>query len=171
MARLLSFKKVNDYFEELATKHVDINDFVGTSPVELANKAASVDGLKTTLVFYDYYGKLSGNDQRTFNNRKISFSVVETGVRADDFPAQDNAIDKCEAIGLEVLSRINVWSKMPESGWLYKNFEKETATWEQVRSEGSEGFWGMDFSFELKTIEPLVVDPSKWSDGDIFCTT
>lgn len=170
MARVLSFKIVNDYFEDLANKHVDINDFVGTSPLELANKADSVDGLKTTLVFYDYYGKLSGNDQRTFNSRKISFSIVETGVQVDDFPAQDIAIDKCEAIGLEVLSRINIWSKMPQSGWLYKNFDKESVSMEQVRSEGSEGFWGMDFTFELKTLEPLVVDPAKWSDGDVFCT-
>lgn len=171
MARSLSFKKVNDFFKDLATKHVDINDFVGTSPVEFSEKASTVDGLKTTLVFYDYRGKLSGNDQRTFNNRTLSFSIIKPGIQSDDFLAQDLAIDECEAIGLEVLSRINVWSKMPESGWLYKNFEKETVIMEEVRAEEGDSFWGMDFSFELKTLEPLVVDPSRWSDGGIFCTT
>lgn len=170
MERPLSYKKVNDYLADLANKHTDINDFVGTSPVELANKADTVNGLRTTLVFYDYNGKLSGNEQRTFNNRRIGFSVIIPGVKADDFAAQDLAIDTCEAIGLEVMSRINVQSKMQDIGWLYNNFLKESVTMETIRAEDGVAFWGMDFSFELKTLEPLVVNPDKWSDGNIFCT-
>jgi hypothetical protein len=170
MERVLSYQKVDDYFKDLAKKHVDIKDYCGSSAEELASKITSVAGFKTPLlVFYDYSGKLEGNKQRTFNNRSLAFSILYTGVKADDFPGQRAAINNSEEIGLEVLSRINVQSKMPNHGWLYNNFDKNTATFDEVIAEGEDGFYGMEFHFELKTLEPLVVDPNKWSDGVLFC--
>ncbi len=171
MARVLSFQKVDDFFKDLATKHVDIKDYCSTSVEELANKIASVDGVKPPiLVFFDYYGKLEGGTQRTFNNRSLAFSILYTGIKADDYPGQREAITKSEEIGLEVLSRINIQSQMPDIGWLYNNFDKNTVTMDEVISEGQDGFYGMEFHFDLKTLEPLVVNPAKWSDGDIFCS-
>jgi len=171
MARVLSFQKVDDFFRELATKHVDIKDYCGTSLQKLADMMASVNGINSPiLVFFKYVGKLSGNDQRTFNNRSLAFSIVYSGIKADDYDGQNLAKTNAEEIGLEVLSRINVFSKMPESGWLYKNFEKDTATYTEVEAEGVDGFWGQEFHFELKTLEPLILTHSKWSDGDIFCS-
>jgi hypothetical protein len=172
MSRLLSYKKVDIYFKDLATKHVDIKDYCGTSVQELADKIASVAGINPPiLVFFDYSGKLSGNDQRTFNTRDVAFSILYPGIKPSEFQKQIDAIDSAEEIGLEVLSRINVQSKMPDIGWLYKNFEKESVLMMEVKSEGQDGFYGMEFRFNLKTLEPLVVTPSKWTDGDIFCTS
>jgi hypothetical protein len=171
MARVLSFSKVDAYFQELADKHIDIKDYCSTSIEELANKMATVAGIQSPiLVFFDYFGKLSGNEQRTFNNRSLAFSILFSQVPADDFPAQRTAIDTAEEIGLEVLSRINIQSKMPTIGWLYNNFDKNSVTIEEVIAEGQDGFYGMEFHFDLKTLEPLVVDPAKWTDGAIFCT-
>lgn len=170
MSRPLSFQKVDDFFKNLSDKHVDIKDYCGTSVEEFANKIATVEGVKSPiLVFFDYYGKLEGGEQRTFNNRKLAFSVLYTGIKADDYPGQRAAITNAEEIGLEVLSRINIQSKMPDIGWLYKNFDKNTVTMDEVISEGQDGFYGMEFHFELKTLEPLTVTPAKWSDGNIFC--
>lgn len=172
MERVLSLKKVDDFFKELASKHVDIKDYCGTSALELANKIASVDGLQSpVLVFFKYIGKLSGSTQRTFNNRSLAFSVVYAGIPVDDYPGQLLAKANAEEIGLEVLSRINVFSKMPESGWLYNNFDKESITYSEVEAEGADGFWGQEFHFDLKTLEPLIVTPNKWTDGDIFCSS
>lgn len=172
MERILSFKKVDDYFKELATKHVDIKDYCSTSAEELANKIASIDGVQNPiLVFFDYYGKLSGSEQRTFNNRSLAFSVLFTGIKQDQYPEQREAVNLAEQIGLQVLSRINIQSKMPNIGWLYKNFDKDSATYDEVLSEGADGFYGMEFHFDLKVLEPLVVDPAKWSDGEIFCAS
>lgn len=169
--RVLSFSKVDDYFKELSTKHLDIKDYCSTSPQELASKIDSVAGLQTPfLVFYDYFGKLEGKEQRTFNTRSLAFSILFTGIKADDFPGQRTAVNNAEEIGLEVLSRINVQSKMPNIGWLYNNFDKNSVTMDEVIAEGSDGFYGMEFHFDLKTVEPLVVTPLKWSDGAIFCT-
>lgn len=171
MERILSFNKVDAYFQELATKHIDIKDYCSTSVEELANKMASTTGLVSpSLVFFDYYGKLSGTEQRTFNNRSLAFSILYTGVAHDDYPAQRLAVTNAEKIGLEVLSRINIQSKMPNIGWLYQNFDKDSVTYDEVIAEGQDGFYGMEFHFDLKVLEPLVVDPEKWTDGNIFCT-
>lgn len=171
MARVLSFSKVDSYFKDLADKHVDIKDYCSTSPQELADKIQSVDGIVSPiLIFFDYYCKLSGKEQRTFNNRSLAFSIMYSGIKPDDFSGQRMAKDNAEEIGLEVLSRINVQSKMPDIGWLYNNFEKESATYDELVAEGSDSYYGMEFHFDLKTLEPLVVNPEKWSDGNIFCT-
>lgn len=169
MERLLSYKKVDEYFKELATKNVDIRDYCGTSVFELAEKLDSSQSQSPILVFFTYEGKLSGNQQRTFNNRLLSFSILFTGIKSDDVPAQLEAKNNGEIIGLEVLSRINVQSKMPGIGWLYNNFDKDSVLYSEVDTD-LEGVHGMEFFFNLKTIEPLIVNPEKWSDGNIFCT-
>jgi hypothetical protein len=171
MDRILSYKKVDEYLENLATKHVDINDYVGTSTTELNSKLGSVDGLQSPfLCFFNYQGKLSGNQQRTFNERTLSFSICFTGIDSEDFEAQKDAIDTAEIIGLEVLSRINVESKKQEIGWLYNNFEKDSAYYTEIELDQAEGVFGMEFHFNLKNTEQLVVSPEKWTDGNTFCT-
>jgi hypothetical protein len=170
MGRILSYKKVDTFFKSLAEKNVDIKDYCGTSAEELAGKVASVEGIKAPiLVFFDYSSKLEGNEQRTFSNRSLAFSILYPGIKREAFDAQNDAIDQAEEIGLEVLSRINVQSKMSDIGWLYNNFKKESVIMMEVKSEGQDGFYGMEFHFDLRTLEPLIVTSSKWSDGDIFC--
>ncbi|MEO8534262.1 MAG: hypothetical protein ABI441_10940 [Flavobacterium sp.] len=170
MERELSYKKIDDYFRTLAQNNVDIQDYCGTSIFELSEKIDSVGGVKSPiLVFFGYSGKLSGNQQRTFNNRSLSFSILYSGIKLDNVNEVLDAKNNAEQIGLEVLSRINVQSKMPEIGWLYNNFDKASVNYSEIDGE-IEGFFGMEFFFDLKTTEQMIVDPIKWEDGNIFCT-
>jgi hypothetical protein len=171
MDRILSYKKVDEFFNDLAIKHVDIKDYCGTSEDEFTGKLSDTTGFESPfLVFYDYFGKLEGGEQRTFNNRSLAFSILYSSIDVDDYQAQKNAISNAEEIGLEVLSRINVQSKMPDIGWLYKNFDKNSVTMDEVILKSAGGFFGMEFHFDLKVLEPLIVNQNKWIDGDIFCT-
>jgi hypothetical protein len=52
MARVLSFSKVDAYFQELADKHIDIKDYCSTSIEELANKMATVAGIQPYFSFF-----------------------------------------------------------------------------------------------------------------------
>jgi len=172
MERILSFKKVDDYLNSLANRHIEIKDYCGTSPDELADKISSVAGFGSPgMVFFEVYSKLSGNQQRTFNNRSISFAITIGGIKADDHLGRRDAVSNAEQIGLEVLSRIEFDSKLPSIGWLYKNFIKESINYAEFDPRGAEGFVGMDFHFDLKTLEPLVVNPEKWTDGNVICTS
>lgn len=171
MERILTFAMVEDYLKSLSTKHVDLKDFVGTSIAELATKLTSFNGaLSPIMIFYNVTSQLSGTNQRSFNTRRISFAIAYTGVAIDDFVAQKLAINNAEQIGLDVLSRINYDSKIPDSDWLYNNFIKDSVSYEDYQDEEVEGLYGMDFSFELKVPEALVADPAKWSDGNTICT-
>jgi len=170
MDRILSYQEVENYLSELADKNVDLRDFCGASREELDNKVASVAGFGSPgLVFFGYRWKLSGNKQRTHNTRTISFAILISGVPPDDYAAQTIAISEAEAIGLEVLSRIYQDSHRQDVGWLYDNFDKESVIGEDIPSMGQDGLCGMEFSFDLKVSEPLVVTHDKWSDGNLFC--
>lgn len=171
MARILTFKIVEEYLKSLSERHVDIQDFVGTSLSELATKLTAHYGIKSPfMVFYSISSQLSGTNQRSFNTRRISFVIASAGINKEDFEKQKEAIDKAEQIGLDVLSRINYDSKISGSDWLYNNFQKDTVIYEVYQDEEVEGLFGMDFHFDLKLPEPLVALPDKWSDGDTICT-
>lgn len=172
MARLLTYTTIEDYFKNLSEKHVDLKDFCGTSANELANKLADSTGIAPPiLILYKVEAQLSGTEQRTFNTRTIHFAVAYLLTDANDYPAQKLAITNAEAIGLDILSRINIDSKKPELGWLYNNFIKESATYDTFEGEETAGLFGMDFHFNLRVPEPLVVDPAKWIDGnDYVCS-
>lgn len=171
MARELTYQKVNDYFESLANRHVDIKDFIGSSTEELVNKLSSHNGAASPfLFFYGYTNKLQGNTQRTFNQKTLSFGIAFTGIDMNDFAAQKTAIDSAEIIGLEVLSRIHLDSQSTEVQWLYNNFIKESCYFEPFDGEELEGLYGIDFNFDIKVPEPLVVTPEKWNDGTGICT-
>jgi hypothetical protein len=104
MARVLSFSKVDAYFQELADTSISRIIAAPLSRNWLIKWQLSAGIQSPILVFFDYFGKLSGNEQRTFNNRSLFFYLFSQ-VPADDFPAQRTAIDTAEEIGLEVLSR------------------------------------------------------------------
>lgn len=169
MSRELSYKKINDYLEDLVSKNVDLKAFVGSSINELSNTLASANGIESPFfIFYGYRNRLSGNEQRTHNTKTISFAIAYNGIDANDYAKQKTAIDDAEIIGLEFLSRIYIDSKSPDIKWLYNNFLKETVTFESFEAEEAEGLFGSDFSFELKVPEPLIVTNSKWTDGN-YC--
>lgn len=170
MDRLLSKKKVSDYLAGIVEKNADLVHYVGTNKEQLLNLMNSKAGITgPVLSFYGYRWKLDGNSQRTFNTRVISFAILIAGVGIEDYEAQDEAVSLAEAIGLEVLSYIYQEAQLPETGWLYNNLSKDSITAEEIAMRDTEALFGMDFSFELRVADPLVVTKTKWTDGDRFC--
>lgn len=166
-----TYQKMHDYLQLLTNNHLELKEFIGASVDELQEKLSSFDGVQSPfLYFFDYSNKLSGNNQRTFNQKTISFGIAFLGVNVNDFVAINKAIDDAEILGLEVISRINYDSQKPEQKWLYNNFIKESCFFTPVEASEIEGMYGMDFTFDIKVPEPLVVDKTKWSDGNSICT-
>jgi len=168
--RQLTKNKVTDYLKSLTEKNVDLKKFIGSAPSEIDDVVDSNDGLSgAALNFYGYRWKLSGNAQRTFNTRTISFAILIDGVDPENYAAQEDAITSAEAMGLELISRIYQDSQRQDIAWLYNNIDKDAIIAEEIRGEKTEGLYGMDFHMDIKVSEPLTVDKEKWSDGDIFC--
>ena len=168
--RILNYNIVKEYFNYLATNHKNINSFVGYSAEELATELRKIKGLPDPiLVLYNYEGKLDGNNQRTFANRTISFAILKQVEKVDDFTVQYQAIADCEELGLSVLSRIHYDSKGKKIEWLYNNFIKDSVRFNEVKYKSSEGLFGMEFSFDLKTLEPLSIVADDWEDIESVC--
>ncbi len=171
MARTMTYLDSTDFFKDIVAKSVHLKDYIGPSEAELRDRMSTVDGIKSPfLCYFNYSSKLLGNKQRTLTDKTLGFSILFSGIDAMDFQAQNVAISEAENIGIKVLSRINISSKMPTIPWLYNNFEQSTVRFETLYGEEAEGFFGMEFFFDLQLPEPLIVDPADWTDGNIFCT-
>jgi hypothetical protein len=117
--KALSYLKIDEYFQDLATKHVDIEDYCGTSINELANKIGTPEGVKSPiLILFNIQNKLTGNQQRTMNNRTISFTIAFARVDPNDYQAQKQAIDDAggwegdtltEDMDLSYRAQLNGW--------------------------------------------------------------
>ena len=165
IGRPVTYIAILEYFRMLADNHSQIQSFIGYSPLALQSKISSMKGLETpTLVLYDYEGRLDGNNQRTIAQRTISFALVESVKHGDDFDGQYESISVCEGIGLSVLSRINFESKKSDLKWLYNNFVKDSVRFNEIKLKGKDGMFGMQFSFDLRISEPLVINPCDWKD-------
>ncbi|CAL2105480.1 conserved hypothetical protein [Tenacibaculum sp. 190524A02b] len=168
--RNLDYNIIKEYFGNLVENHVEIKSFIGYSSEELAMNLAKVKGIESPmLVLFDYQGKLDGNNQRTFASRTISFAVLQQVNKLDDFTKQYEAVASCESLGLSFLSRIYYDSKLSKLKWLYNNFVKDSVRFNEVRYKSGNGLFGMEFTFNLKTHEPLSVNPSVWKDIDQIC--
>lgn len=170
MNRIITYNTILEYFKSLAKNHIAINSFIGYSPMELSTKMNTVKGIEyPALVLYNYEGKLDGNKQRTIAQRTISFAVVKHVKKLDNFDEQYTAIAESEVIGLAILSRINYDSKGNKVEWLYNNFLKESVHFNEVKLKGTDGLFGMEFSFDLKIPEPLSIVAEEWADIDSIC--
>lgn len=163
--RNVTYTTVKEYFKSLSTNHKDINSFVGYAAEELASEMAKLRGLSTpVLVLFNYEGKLDGNKQRTLANRTISFAILKSVTKKDDFTEQYSVIAECEVLGLSVMSRINYDSKYVKDHWLHNNFMQETVRFNEVKYRGKEALFGMEFFFDIKTSEPLTININNWVD-------
>lgn len=167
----LKYQVLMDYFDYLVEQHHVLETSVGFSKQELHNSLGKLKGKKYPLLaLYGYEGKLKGPQQRTLAIRTISFSVVFGGIAINDIKKQYKAIADSEEYGLQILSRINYDSKTVKSGhWLYRNFNKESVEFSELRTDTEAALYGMDFSFDLVVSEPLVLVGSHWKDEKKLC--
>lgn len=166
--RDLSYDKVISYFKDLVELNLYLKNFVAFSPQELSVKATGKRGLNGyTLALFQYTATLDGNKQRTLGKRTIGFAIVNP-TSNDDFKAQYKTIAEAEQIGLTVISRINYDSKQPKH-WLYNNFDKASVRFNEITASESDNFYGMEFFFQVRTWEPLNLDPNDWEDIKDTC--
>ncbi len=166
MDNTLDYYKIKVYLKSLADNYTKIDAFIGYNEEELhseINKKYGISG--TILVPFKYEGSLNGNNQRTLAGRIIHFAVLQQ-YKKGDYDLESRVIADCENIGLAVLSRIAYDSKKPDSNWLYKNFDQNTVEFNEIRLESSAGLVGMEFSFQLKTPQPLSLIVNDWLDID-----
>lgn len=162
----VDYNKVKNYLESIANAYKKVDTFIGFNEQELhteLNKKRGPEGV--LMVLFKYEGQLNGNNQRTLAGRVIHFAILKD-VKKDDFDQEAQVIGECENIGLAIVSRIYYDSREEDSKWLYKNFDQNTVEFNEIRLKSSKGLVGMEFSFTLKTPQPLTLNVDDWDDLD-----
>lgn len=162
-----SYNQVKYYFENLVEQSNFLNDFVGFSQREWANRTASVKGLQSpSLTLFKYKLGFDGPEENTIAVRQIGFAIMFNDVKVDDYEAQYNAIDLAEQFAVKVLARIRFDNNNQEH-FLFNSFLKDSVEIAPVELSASD--FGVEVFFNLKNKQLLQVSADDWEDLDAVC--
>ncbi len=151
-----SYSTMKGYLKQVVSEHPHIKGFVGYSSSELHKKQNDFDGIASPfLAMFKYELGLDGEKLNTIGVRKFGFAVMRSDVPTDDFEAQYEAVDECEALALSVLARINYDNNNPKH-FLHNSFLKNTAKIKPV--ELSANSFGVECYFSLRNKQYLGLD-------------
>lgn len=157
------FKTIEDYFESLSNSSSHIGSFV---PMSIGSMD-DVLGKRTTqfplLTLVDYEGKLNENRQRTIATRTVTFAILFS-CKTDDKPLQRQRVHEAEAIGLQILAKIDHDSFCGGMDWLNKAFQKESVEFTRLEYLEYDNLHGVEFSFDLNIKNPLHFDADFWNN-------
>lgn len=163
--RGLTYDMLEFYFRDLVRKNRLINSFAGFTDAEFEYVIADKKANKYPMLALSRYAfKLSGNKQRTFNERVIEFGI---GIKLKNrsFDEERKAEAFAEQLGMQMIARIKEDSDRCESlHWLYGNFDVNTVKAQALPFDTKDRIKGMSFSFELKNRQPLLVEDYVWTD-------
>lgn len=163
MGRKVSHKKIVQFHQEIQRRNKALKGFYRFNWVEIEGQFRSGIGTPA-LLLESHSTDLSSNSNKvtTFNNRRISFLIIDfTGV-TDDYEKQEDVLDATEDIALDIVSYLKTESKKADS-FLYNLFDVDTVRIEKV-GPIFDNMYGWNVLYTLKNHEPMCFDPDKWID-------
>lgn len=163
MGRNVSHKKIVEFHKEIQRRNKALKGFYRFNWVEIEGQFRSGIGTPA-LLLESHSTDLSSNSNKvvTFNNRRISFLILDfTGV-TDDYEKQEDVLDATEDIALDIVSFLKTESKRADS-FLYNLFDVDTVRIEKV-GPIFDNMYGWNVLYTLKNHEPMCFDPEKWLD-------
>ena len=163
MGRKVSHKKIVQFHKEIQRRNKALNGFYRFNWVEIEGQFRSGIGTPA-LLLESHSTDLSSNSNKvtTFNNRRISFLIIDfTGV-TDDYEKQEDVLDETEDIALDIVSYLKYESKRADS-FLYNLFDVDTVRIEKV-GPIFDNMYGWNILYTLKNHEPMCFEREKWID-------
>jgi hypothetical protein len=120
-------------------------------------------GIKTpAMLLESHSAQLSpnGNNTVTFNDKNISFLLLDFTGKADSYLKQEEVLDKLENIGLDIASYLKKQNG-DRTSWLFGKFDPAAFRMEKV-GPIFDNMYGWNILYNLKNHEPLIYDPDKW---------
>lgn len=149
------------FHEAIAKAHKELNGFYRFNWNEINGKFRS--GINTpALLLESHSAQLStnSNNTTTFNNKNVSFLLLDFTGKADDYDKQEAVLDKLENVVLDIAAYLKKENGNRES-WLYGKFETSSFHYEKV-GPIFDNMYGWNILYAPKNHEPLCYDPDKW---------
>lgn len=162
MARKVSHKKIVDFHREIQRKHKKLNGFYRFNWVEIESQFRSGIGAPA-LLLESHSTDLSSNTNKVvnFNNRRISFLLLDFTGQADDYEKQEEVLDQMEDIALDIVTYLEKEHKT-ETSFLYGLFDINSVRIEKV-GPIFDNMYGWNVLYNIKNKEPMCFDSEKWN--------
>jgi len=171
------YTSYTDYFEDLATQHVDIDHDLNAVPKKKAffriNIEEVLSGLRSLtvektfnfiLVNYAYSPGLQGADN--LNNYDGGFMIVHK-TKDKDFEDEKEKITECEKIANEIIKRIKFDSQTQaadENSMWYKSQNAIKDFHVSIARGPNFEYVGVQVFFQFKNFFDCTLDDTKWAD-------
>lgn len=161
MRKNVSHKLVVDFHKEIAERNIDINGFYRFNWNEIEGEFRSGIGTPA-LLLESMSSDFSSNPNKTtsFNNRRVSFLIIDFAGRVNDFDKQEEVLDHTESICLEVAAYLKTLSQ-DISSWLYGLYNVDSLRIEKV-GPIFDNMYGWNVLFTITNKQTMVMDPKKW---------
>ena len=149
------------FHEDIATAHKKINGFFRFNMAEILGQFRS--GIETpALLLESHSSEIDENQNKTvhFNNKAISFMLLDFTGKADNYRKQEEVLDELENVGLDILTYLKK-STNDRNSFLFGKFDAATFRMEKV-GPIFDNMYGWNILYQLKNHEPLTYEPDKW---------
>lgn len=161
MQSAVSHSVITQLHKNIAAWHKGINGFYRFNFAELAGQLRKGVHLPV-LMLESYSSQLSRNSIQTtnWNDRDISFLLLDTTIKADNYDKQEEVLDRLEGVALDIVSLLEKFRK--EKGhYLYGLFDTATVKIEKV-GPLYDNLYGWNVIYTLKSQEPLCLNAENW---------
>lgn len=160
--RTLTFSKLVDFHSAIASAHNTIQGFYRFNINELNNQFRS--GIKTpALLLESYSSNIEENSTNTvnFNNRDMSFLLLDFTGKADNYAKQDQVLDTLENVALDIVSYLKTQHK-DKNSILFGMLQQNSFRLEKV-GPIFDNMYGWNILYTLKNHEPMMFNADNWT--------
>jgi len=161
MARDTTHSKIVTFHKNISLANKVLKGFYRFNWNEINGKFRS--GVSApALLLESHSADLSENSNKTttFNNKAISFLLIDFAGKPDNFDKQEQVLDDLENTALDICAYLKKESK-DRSSWLYGKLEIASVTYEKV-GPIFDNMYGWNILYTLKNNEQMCYEPEKW---------
>ncbi|MCT8340486.1 hypothetical protein MG296_10510 [Flavobacteriaceae bacterium TK19130] len=154
-----SLNELNVNFPEKSFSRMDLNEIMGQFRTGVNFPHLAVES---------HDGNLDeSSHSNNVNGRTFAFTVYQNP-KAGNFAQQNEMLDQCERLGLQIIARMRHDANDPDH-ILYRRFETNSVNYIKVGPVFNEELYGYRFTGVIKGTESLKPNAADWSDLDTIC--
>lgn len=149
------------FHQAIAKAHKEINGFYRFNWNEINGKFRS--GIGTPALLLESHSSqltANANNTTTFNDKSVSFLLLDFTGKADDYNKQEAVLDNLENVVLDIAAYLKKENGNRYS-WLYGKFDPNSFKYEKV-GPIFDNMYGWNVLYAPKNHEKLCYEPDKW---------
>lgn len=159
--RVVTHKPIVEFHKGIVQYHKELKGFYRFNWNEI-NGLFRSNIATPALLLESHSAAMYSNSEKSanFNDRSISFLILDFTGKADNYSKQEEVLDKLENVVIDIASYLKKLNTDRES-WLFGKFDVNDFSYEKV-GPLFDNMYGWNVMYSLKNHEDLTFDPDKW---------